>query len=70
MDDERFRIFKAITDLPYIYKGRKYYTDYETGQVWGMENGKPMEYELRNGLAGYIWLLIASGKKYFREVKL
>ena len=70
MCEERYRRFKMKVDLPYLHKGMIYYTDYETGQIWGMESdGTKMEYELRQGLAGYIWLLIADGRKYLREIK-
>ena len=69
MFEENERKFICKKDLPYLKKGSVYYTNYETGQIWRVyEDGKIAEHELRQGLSGYIWLLIATGDKYFTEV--
>jgi len=70
MDDDRYRDFKMMIDLPYLKKGKVYYTDYETAEIYGYESdGNVMTIPLRNGLSGYIWLLIASNnKRLIKEV--
>lgn len=58
-------------DLPYLHKGHKFAFEDETGLIYGFEDdGKMMQYPLRYGLSGYLWLLLTDGKKYFRESNL
>ena len=57
--------YTLIVDLPFLPKGAVYQFDKETGFVYRVVAAKPFEYPLRNGLAGYLWLLLTEKAKYF-----
>ena len=60
------REFEMLIDLPYLAKGNKYAFDDETAFVYRIgDDGKPFEYPLRTGLAGYLWLLLTD--RYLKE---
>ena len=55
---ETVNVYRLRVDVPLLTKGRKFHMHTLTGQVFGTEsNGPPMEFPLRPGLAGYLWLL-------------
>ena len=60
---------KLIKDIPMLKKGSIFYFELETGCVWSVIDKKTASYPLRQGLAGYLWLLRLE-KGYFRKVKL
>jgi hypothetical protein len=63
------KIYELKVDLPFLKKGKRFSFDYDLGWVYGFENvDKRMEYPLREGLAGYLWLLKTENDKYLKEV--
>ena len=63
----RRRVFRLIKDVPMLHKGLFVFYD-STGLVHWIDNGEETEYPLRNGLAGYLWLLLTE-KGYFRHIE-
>jgi len=60
-------VYKLMVDLPFLAKGNQYTFDDE-GYVYRVGvDGKPFEYPLRAGLAGYLWLLMTE-KKYLKKM--
>ncbi len=59
--------YRLIKNVPLLRKSI-YFFDTETGHVFGSYKGKQYEYPLRQGLAGYLWLL-RTERGYFRKVK-
>lgn len=57
--------YTLIVDLPFLPKGAVYHFDYDTGHVHRVVDGKPFEFPLRAGLAGYLWLLLTEKGLYF-----
>ena len=65
---------KLMVDLQYpewFKKGDKFLMNKETGDVFGYEPSKEswMEYPIRRGIAGYLWLLKTEGNKFLKEIK-
>lgn len=52
------RTFELLVELPFLPKGRLFWFDDDTGNVFAVLDGKIAEYPLRNALAGYLWLLL------------
>ena len=51
-------VYQLRVDVPLFVKGRKFHMHTLTGRVFGTEHdGTAMEFPLRPGLAGYLWLL-------------
>lgn len=69
---DQLRKVQLLIDVPFLSKGSEYWLYDSTGQVyWIDRKGKISDYPLRQGLAGYIWLL-ATDPKYVKilETKL
>lgn len=62
------RIYELLIELPFLRKGAIFYFSYDDGLIHGEENGEPMKYPLRTGLASYLWLLLTENEKYLKEV--
>ncbi len=64
------RRFKLLIDLPFLKKGTVYWFDEETGKIHWENGGKDnfSDYPLREGLAGYLWML-RTETKYLKELK-
>lgn len=61
------REYKIIVELPFFPLGAKYAFNDETGHVYRVgDDGKPFEFPLRVGLAGYLWMLLTEGDKYLQ----
>jgi len=58
--------YKLKIDLPVLIKGAIYHFDMETGFVYRKEVS--LTTPLRQGLAGYLWLLIGD-KRYMKLIK-
>lgn len=58
------RYFELLVDLPFLKKGRVYAFDDDTGNVFSVINGEVASYPLRNGLSGYLWMLLTVSDKY------
>jgi hypothetical protein len=66
---DEFKRFKLMINLPFLRKGSLFDFEYQTAWVYGIEeSGERMEYPLRDGLAGYLWLLKTEGSRYLKEV--
>lgn len=61
--------YKLKVDIPFLKKGDVFAFDIELGNVYSVNEKSQVvcEYPLRQGLAGYLWLL-RTEKKYFRKV--
>lgn len=64
------RYFKCKIAIPEFehFKGSLLAFDDETGLIYGIEKGRVNQYPLRQGLSGYLWLLLTWHKKHFKEV--
>jgi len=61
--------YKLIKPVPLLIKNSIFVFNRDTGEIFGVEkNGKKMEYALRPGLSGYLWLL-RTEKGFFKKVK-
>ena len=58
-------------DFPMLRKGSKFFFGEQSGDVFGYENeNKVMDHPLRQGLAGYLWLLsCGESNKYIEKVE-
>ncbi len=61
------RQYQLMIDLPFLSSGREFIFEDDTGNVYAVLDGKIAEYQLRSGLAGYLWLLLTDGSKYLEE---
>lgn len=52
------RYFELLVDLPFLKQRRVFAFDDDTGNVFAILDGVESSYPLRNGLAGYLWLLL------------
>lgn len=59
---------KLIKEVPMFYKDSVFYFDFDEAMVYGVEDDKVNETPLRQGLAGYLWLLRYE-PGYFRKIK-
>ncbi len=62
------RRFRLKVDLPYLPKGAIYDFDDETACVYRVVDKITNEIPLRNGLAGYLWLLLTDRHIYFLQL--
>lgn len=63
----RRRTYELRVDLPFLTKGTVFVFYDSTGNVHWIDNGKETNHPLRNGLAGYLWLLLTE-RKYMKEL--
>ena len=52
------RLYRLIHDLPFLKAGTVFVFYDSTALVHWIDNGQETEYPLRQGLAGYLWLLL------------
>ncbi len=62
------RKFKLKIDVPFLKKGDEFWMHDRDGLVYWIDKGKVCEYPLRNGLAGYLWLLCTE-KRYMKFIE-
>jgi tRNA 2-selenouridine synthase SelU len=61
-------ILRLVKDVPMIRKGLFKFCNYSSEVYWYDKKEGWSQYSLRQGLAGYLWLLRYE-KGYFRKVK-
>ncbi len=62
-------IYRLKIDLPFLKKGTDFMFYDATAEVYWIDNGKETEFLLRQGLAGYLWLL-RTERKYMKLIEI
>ncbi len=62
------RTYQLKIDLPFLKKGRAFVFEDDTANVYAVLDGKVATYPLREGLAGYLWMLLTEKNKYLEPV--
>jgi hypothetical protein len=63
-------LYEMKVDLPFLSKDTKFFIDHTTGIIWGCESdGKMIGHPVREGLRGYIWMLMTSGDAYIEFIE-
>jgi len=64
----RKRLFKLLKELPMLSKDTVFVFYDSTSYVHWIFNGRETEYPIRQGLAGYLWLLLTEDG-YFEHIE-
>lgn len=64
----KFELYEMLIELPFLRKGQRFWCDEQTGIIYGDEDGNPMTIPLREGLRGYIWLLMTRDCRFIKWV--